>query len=200
MTACQWMASRCSPLKSTPASVLAAWATLPPFLAKFDFDLWEAQRADLFLLFWACEKWCRKQTTCFRSDLLGRMLRRSDASSSYSFTLDALGRTTEIDNLGTAGLPRVVLDQEFDAVGNRTALSAEVNSTADFANSYSIDLLSRWTSVTQTGQAGVNTVADKRVDSSTTVWANSPRSSGSWTPAPRNRSWPAVSATITAVV
>ncbi len=104
------------------------------------------------------------RTIAFTYDLLGRMLSGSDASSSYAFTLDALGRVTEVDNQGTPGLPRVVLDQQFDAVGNRTALSAEVNSTADFANSYVYDLLSRWTSVTQTGQSGGNTVADKRVD------------------------------------
>ncbi|MBM4089993.1 MAG: RHS repeat-associated core domain-containing protein [Planctomycetes bacterium] len=56
------------------------------------------------------------------------------------------------------------MEQQFDAVGNRTGLSAAINGTADFADSFEFDFLSRMTSVRQTGQTGGNPVADKRVD------------------------------------
>jgi hypothetical protein len=83
----------------------------------------------------------------------------SPASFAHPTTL---GRVTEIDNQGSSGMPRAVLEQEFDAVGNRTSLSAEINGTADFADSFEFDLLSRMTRVRQTRQTGGNVVADKR--------------------------------------
>jgi RHS repeat-associated protein len=58
----------------------------------------------------------------------------------------------------------VVLTQTFDAAGNRTSLSAEIDSTDDFLNTFTYDNLNRVTRITQVGQAGGNTVAEKRVD------------------------------------
>ncbi|MBM4092985.1 MAG: RHS repeat protein, partial [Planctomycetes bacterium] len=115
------------------------------------------------------ERWLDGQpqaihTIEFDYDLLGRMVEGSDSFANYAFAVDPLGRVTEIDNLGSSGMPRVVLEQQFDAVGNRTGLSAAINGTADFADSFAFDFLSRMTSIRQTGQTGGNPVADKRVD------------------------------------
>jgi RHS repeat-associated protein len=61
-------------------------------------------------------------------------------------------------------VPQVVLTSAWDANGNRTSLSATIDSTDDFENSYSYDLLNRLTRVDQIGVSGGNTVAEKRVD------------------------------------
>ncbi|QGJ68577.1 RHS repeat-associated core domain protein [Planctomycetales bacterium 10988] len=87
-----------------------------------------------------------------------------DPDSTYGFVYDILGRVTSVSNAGTPGLPEVVLTQTFDAVGNRTSLSATVDSTLDFLTTYTYDDLHRLTRVTQQGQSGGNAVAEKRVD------------------------------------
>jgi len=71
---------------------------------------------------------------------------------------------TTVDNDGTTGVPRVILTSTYDTLSRRTAVSASINGTADFLNSYSYDALHRLTRVDQTGQTGGNTVAEKRVD------------------------------------
>ena len=58
------------------------------------------------------------------------MLDASDNNSAYAFTNDQLGRRTSTDNLGTPGAPNVVLSSSFDAIGNRTALSATIDGLA----------------------------------------------------------------------
>jgi YD repeat-containing protein len=88
----------------------------------------------------------------------------SDADSSYAYTYDNLGRVLTADNDGTLGVPDVVLTSAYDAAGNRTSLSAEIDGTDDFLNAYTYDALHRPTRVDQTGQAGGNTVHEKRVD------------------------------------
>jgi RHS repeat-associated protein len=95
-------------------------------------------------------------------DLAGQLLTASDPDSSYEYAYDNLGRVTQID-IDNGG-PIVVLTQTFDAAGNRTSLAAEVDSTDDFLNTYTYDHLHRMTRVTQEGQSGGNTVAEKRVD------------------------------------
>ena len=69
-----------------------------------------------------------------------------------------------MDNYGTPNVPNVVLTSAYNADGSRTSLSATIDSTADFLNSYTYDALQRLTRVDQAGQSGGNTVADKRVD------------------------------------
>jgi RHS repeat-associated protein len=94
----------------------------------------------------------------------GELLSAEDPDSSYAYSYDGLGRVTQVDNDGTPGVPRVVLDMTYDANGNRTGLSATIGATADFANSYAYDGLGRMTRVEQLGQSGGNGVAAKRVD------------------------------------
>ena len=49
-------------------------------------------------------------------------------------------------------------------MGRRTELGAAIGATADFLNKYQFDALSRMSQVTQEGQAGGNSVGEKRVD------------------------------------
>ncbi len=94
-------------------------------------------------------------------------------NSKYTFTTNALGWVTQVDNnggstSGTAGVPDVVLKAKYDLNGNRTALNAQVNVGAglkdDFQNSYSFDRLNRETSVLQQGKSGGYAVGYKRTD------------------------------------
>ncbi|HVC94815.1 MAG TPA: hypothetical protein VND64_14045 [Pirellulales bacterium] len=50
----------------------------------------------------------------------------SDPDSSYAFTRDNLGRVTSLDNSGTPNMPDVVLSSQYDAMGDRTQLTATV--------------------------------------------------------------------------
>ena len=61
-------------------------------------------------------------------------------------------------------MPHVILTMAWDAGNRRTSLAAEVDSTADFLNTYTYDNLGRMTRVTQDGQSGGNSVEEKRVD------------------------------------
>jgi len=87
----------------------------------------------------------------------------SDPSSSYAFTYDNLMRVTSVDNSGTPNIPHVVLASEYDAMNNRTQLTATVAGVADFLNSYTYDALRQLTQETQMGQTGGNGVAPKGI-------------------------------------
>jgi YD repeat-containing protein len=50
----------------------------------------------------------------FGDDPLGQMVEGCDSFANYAFTIDPLGRVTEIDNQGSPGKPRVVTQQQFD--------------------------------------------------------------------------------------
>ena len=63
-------------------------------------------------------------------DAASQLLDASNNNSSYALTYDQLGRRTSTDNLGTPGAPNIVLSSSFDAIGNRTALSATIDGLA----------------------------------------------------------------------
>ena len=87
----------------------------------------------------------------------------SDPSSSYAFTYDNLMRVTSVDNSGTPNIPHVVLASTYDAMNNRTQLTATVAGVADFLNSYTYDALRQLTQETQMAQTGGNGVAPKGI-------------------------------------
>jgi len=87
----------------------------------------------------------------------------SDPDSSYAYTLDHLGRVTSLDNSSTPNIPHVVLSNQYDAMNNRTQLSATVAGTADFLNAYTYDADQNLLQATQEGQTGGNGVAPKGV-------------------------------------
>ncbi len=105
-----------------------------------------------------------ERTISYAYDAAGQLTSASDPDSSYGITYDHLGRVTQVDNNGTSGVPRVILDSVYDAAGNRASLAATVAGTADFLNEYTHDALHRLTRVDQVGQTGGNSVAEKRVD------------------------------------
>ena len=88
----------------------------------------------------------------------------NDSDSSYTFSYDALGRLSSVDNTGTPDAPNVVLTYGYDAGSRRTSASATIDGTADFSNTYQFDNLGRVTQLERSSQAGGNTVGDKRVD------------------------------------
>ena len=87
----------------------------------------------------------------------------SDPDSSYAYTYDGLGEVTSLDNSGTPNMPDVVLSSQYDAMGDRTQLTAAVAGTADFLNAYTYDADQNMLSATQEGQTGGNGVAPKGV-------------------------------------
>ena len=87
----------------------------------------------------------------------------SDPDSSYAYTLDHLGRVTSLDNSSTPNIPHVVLSSQYDALGDRTQLTATVAGTADFLNAYTYDADQNLLQATQEGQTGGNGVAPKGV-------------------------------------
>ncbi|MBI2480562.1 MAG: cadherin-like domain-containing protein [Planctomycetia bacterium] len=97
-------------------------------------------------------------------DVASQLTGVSDPDSTYAYTYDNLGRVLTVDNDGTTGVANVILTSAYDANSNRTSLSAVIDSTDDFLNSYTYDTLNRLTQVGQVQPAAGNTVAEKRVD------------------------------------
>ena len=89
--------------------------------------------------------------------------------SSDGFVYNAVGQVTTqtqwIDGLQyiDGQTPSVTLSSQYDAVGDRTQLSATIGTTADLVNNYSYDYLGRLQQTTQQGAAGSDAVAPKRV-------------------------------------
>ncbi|HVX59094.1 MAG TPA: hypothetical protein VHC19_00785, partial [Pirellulales bacterium] len=91
----------------------------------------------------------------------GELTSASSPDSAYAYTYDGEGRTTSVDNYGTPTVPNVVLSSQYDSNGNRTQLSAAIDGTDDFLNTYAFDALNRMTQLVQQGQTGGNSVATK---------------------------------------
>jgi len=104
------------------------------------------------------------RTISFEYDAANQLTSASDPDSAYAYTYDNLGRVLTVDNDDTPGAPHVTLTNTYDANSNRTSLSAEIDSTDDFQNTYSYDNLNRLLSVGQVQPASGNSVAEKRVD------------------------------------
>jgi RHS repeat-associated protein len=105
-----------------------------------------------------------ERTMSFVYDAASQLTSTTDPDSTYTYSYDALGRVTSVDNDGTSGVPRVILASAYDSASNRTSLAATIAGTADFKNDYTYDALHRLTRLDQTGQGGGNAVAEKRVD------------------------------------
>jgi RHS repeat-associated protein len=79
----------------------------------------------------------------------------SDPDGSYTYSYNAAGQVSSVDNTGTPNVPHVVLSQSYDGFGNRSSLSASVGGTTEFTNSYQYNALGEMTQETQSG-AGVS--------------------------------------------
>ncbi len=102
-------------------------------------------------------------TVTTKYDAAGDVSSVGDNYSSYAYTYDGEASLATVDNAGTSGAPHVVLTSGYDASGERTSLSATINGTPDFLNTYSYDALSRLTQISQQGQTGGNAVAPKSI-------------------------------------
>jgi YD repeat-containing protein len=100
------------------------------------------------------------RTTSFVYDAADQLVRVSDPDSSYDFSYDLLGRRVGVDNIGTPGVPRVVLGYSYDLQGNVIGVSDRINGTARGVTNYTYDPLNRLTQITQSGTG----VATKRVN------------------------------------
>jgi RHS repeat-associated protein len=114
------------------------------------------------------ERWLDGQTVLrtidYAYDAAGQLLGVDDAEADYSYTYDTLGRATS-SSLDLAGLGQTVaLAYSYDNAGRRSELSAAIGSVEDFVTSYAYDTAGRLASVEQSGAAGGNAVAEKRVD------------------------------------
>jgi len=79
----------------------------------------------------------------FSYDATGNLLTAADLASSYTLTVDALGRTTSVDNVGTPGAPHTLLGYSYDAVGNVLSVSDNFGVRVDSAYDTADRLLSR---------------------------------------------------------
>jgi RHS repeat-associated protein len=93
-------------------------------------------------------------------DTVGHLLTSTNPDSTYTYTYDAVDRTTSIDNTGTVGVPAVKFNYSYDAVGNLLAVNDSINGTSAGITGYTYDLLNRVTQLTQGGTG----VQSKRVD------------------------------------
>ncbi|MCL4207913.1 MAG: hypothetical protein KJ000_35960, partial [Pirellulaceae bacterium] len=115
------------------------------------------------------EQWLDDQQTVIRTlsfsyDAASQLTAAADPAASYDYQYDALGRRTSVTHdIAGLGFP-VVLASAYDAAGNRTSLSATIDTTADFVNQYTYDALHRMTRIEQAGVTGGNAVAEKRID------------------------------------
>ena len=121
------------------------------------------------------EQWYDAQGNCtntvqYSYDSLDELLDVSDDFSHSSYTYNALGRETS-ETIQNQGQPTVVLTDSYDAAGTnatgddlRTGLSATIDGTPDFRNSYAYNADGQLGQVVQEGQAGGNAVAYKQVD------------------------------------
>jgi RHS repeat-associated protein len=96
-------------------------------------------------------------------DLLGRLTSVSDPDSATTYAYDNLNRPTTITINYTGLSSPIVLNQSFDAAGQRTSLTTNLGLTADLANAYLFDALGRLTQVQQSSNGG-NAVAAKQVN------------------------------------
>ena len=130
-------------------------------LSEFDYDNLHRQIEER----WVDGNGLVFYTSNFDYNALSQLVGASDDNSAYSLAYDELGRRTSIDNTGTPNLPSVVLTSGYDAIGNRTSLSANIDGTDDFVNTYQFDALSRMTQVTQDAQVGTTSpFVQKEVD------------------------------------
>ena len=102
-----------------------------------------------------------RNTVTYAYDIVSRTAGVAD--DYYDYTYDNRDRLTGVTS-NNDGMPTVVLTIGYDRLDDlRTSLSATIDGTDDFVNTYIYDDLLRLTQIKQTGQSGGNTVADKRV-------------------------------------
>jgi RHS repeat-associated protein len=104
-----------------------------------------------------------QNTIIYTYDMANRLVGAVDAHSNYAYTYDVLDRVlTVTDNNFTGNT--VALTNGYERLdGLRSTLAATIDGTADFLTGYHYDELLRMDLITQTGQTGGNTVADKRI-------------------------------------
>jgi|GEM_PF-1725848 len=112
------------------------------------------------------EKWYDNQQNLVRTigfdyDTADQLLSVSDPSANFSYDYDGLGRiTAESQNI--VGLaPQIDFAKSYYDVGTRKQVRASIGGTADYQTDYYYDDLHRVTKISQSGQSGGNTVADK---------------------------------------
>ena len=93
-------------------------------------------------------------------DAASQILAASDPDSAYSYAYDNDGRLTSVDNQGTAGVPRVLLEYAYDSVDNLLSVTDSIDGQTEGVESFTYDALNRVTRITQSGTG----VTDKRVD------------------------------------
>lgn len=114
------------------------------------------------------EQWLAGSTVVkvfsYSYDAASQLLGAGDGTATNTYQYDNLGRVTQSAATVSGLAQAVTMTQGYDAASRRTSLFAAIGSTADFRNLFAYDNVNRLTSVTQQGQTGGNSVAQKRVD------------------------------------
>ena len=111
------------------------------------------------------EEWLDNSGNAIRTisqsyDAASQILAASDPDSAYSYAYDSDGRLISVDNQGTTGLPRVLLEYAYDSVDNLLSVTDSIDGQTAGVESFTYDALNRMTRITQSGTG----VTDKRVD------------------------------------
>ena len=115
------------------------------------------------------------ETLNYAYDANGNLTSATDHSgagsqlSQVGYSNNAYGQVLS-ETESALGVPTVVLNSAYTNLGERSSVSAQIGTQADFYNAYSYDVLGRLTGITQSGQSatggqtGANAVAPKTVN------------------------------------
>ena len=93
-------------------------------------------------------------------DAASQILAASDPDSAYSYAYDSDDRLISVDNQGTPGVPRVLLEYAYNSVDNLLSVTDSIDGQTAGVESFTYDALNRVTQITQSGTG----VTDKRFD------------------------------------
>ncbi len=89
------------------------------------------------------EKWLDSggntiRTLTWTYDAAGQLTLEQDPDSKYAITYDTLGRVTNVDTLGTPGLPRVILTIAYDGYlwSVQPQIAKKIKNLATFSSPY----------------------------------------------------------------
>jgi RHS repeat-associated protein len=104
------------------------------------------------------------RTISFVFDAAGQLTQASDPAAAYEYDYDVAGRLETESQTLTGLTPEIILARAYDTANRLTSLAATIGANLDFKNEYLYDDANRLERITQAGQGGGNTVAEKRVD------------------------------------
>jgi RHS repeat-associated protein len=86
------------------------------------------------------------RTIAYGYDNANELISANDPDSAYAYTYDTSGLLSSVDNQGTPGIPRMILNFGYEPLGHRTSLTDNLGGTVN----YTYDLAARLTNLSMT--------------------------------------------------